>query len=62
MMSAHNPTKTSHPQLAGNEAGPNNGTDPTIIRAILTVTERCGSWWVQCGMCDPAWQVPYFAA
>ena len=37
-------------------------TDPTIVKAILTVHERENYWYVQCRTCDCGWQVPYFAA
>ena len=37
-------------------------TDPTILRAILKVSEREGYWWVECNVCDCGWQVLYYAA
>ena len=36
-------------------------TDPTIIKAILTVRERENYWYVQCSTCDGGWQVPFYA-
>jgi hypothetical protein len=39
-------------------------TDPAVLRAILKVREGAGGGysWVQCGICDCGWQVPYYAA
>lgn len=37
-------------------------TDPTIVKAILLVTDREGYWWVECSACEYGWQVPYYAA
>jgi hypothetical protein len=37
-------------------------TDPSILGAILRVRDREGYWWVWCGTCDTAWQVPHYAA
>jgi hypothetical protein len=37
-------------------------TDPTIVKAILTVLERETYWWVQCGACNCGWQTPFYAA
>jgi hypothetical protein len=36
-------------------------TEPSVVRALLKVTEREGYWWVECGSCDFGWQVPFFA-
>jgi hypothetical protein len=39
-------------------------TDPTLLAAILKVTDGAGDdyWWVQCSACDPAWPVSHYAA
>jgi hypothetical protein len=37
-------------------------TDPTIVKAILSVQDRENYWYVQCSTCDCGWQVPYYAA
>lgn len=39
-------------------------TDPAFVRAILRVRDGAGGdyWWVECGVCEIGWQVPYFAA
>jgi hypothetical protein len=37
-------------------------TDPKILRAILTVTERESYWFVQCRTCEYGWQVPCYVA
>jgi len=39
-------------------------TDPALLRAILKVRDGAGGdyWWVECGTCDCAWQVPHYAA
>ena len=39
-------------------------TDAAMLRVILKVRDGAGGdyWWVQCGACDTAWQVPYYAA
>jgi hypothetical protein len=37
-------------------------SDPTIIRAILRVTESDDYWRVDCNICDCVWQVPNYAA
>jgi hypothetical protein len=39
-------------------------TDPALLRAILKVKDGSGGdyWWVECGTCDTAWQVPHYAA
>ena len=37
-------------------------TDPTIIKAILTVHEREDYRAVTCASCAGGWQVPYYAA
>jgi hypothetical protein len=38
-------------------------TDPAVLRVILKVRDGAGGdyWWVECGSCDTAWQVPYYA-
>lgn len=38
--------------------------DPAVVRVLLKVRNGAGGdyWWVQCGACDTAWQVPYYAA
>jgi hypothetical protein len=35
-------------------------SDPALLRAILKVQDGAGGdyWWVKCGTCDTAWQVP----
>jgi hypothetical protein len=37
-------------------------TDPVIVKAILTVHDRDGYWYVQCSTCECGWQVPFYAA
>jgi hypothetical protein len=39
-------------------------SDPALLRAILKVRDGVGGdyWWVECGTCDTAWQVPHYAA
>jgi hypothetical protein len=39
-------------------------TDPALLRAILKVRDGMdgGYFWVECGVCDHAWQVPHYAA
>jgi hypothetical protein len=39
-------------------------TDPAVLRIILKVRDGAGGdyWWVECGTCDCAWQVPHYAA
>jgi hypothetical protein len=38
-------------------------TDPAVLRIILKVKDGAGGgyWWVECGTCVCAWQVPYYA-
>ena len=36
-------------------------TDPAVLQHALKAIEKDGYWWVQCGACDTAWQVPYYA-
>jgi hypothetical protein len=38
-------------------------TDPAVLRFVLKVKEGAdgGYWWVECGTCECAWQVPYYA-
>jgi hypothetical protein len=38
-------------------------TDAAVLRVILKVKDGAGGdyWWVECGTCDCAWQVPYYA-
>jgi hypothetical protein len=36
-------------------------TDPAVLRVVLKAIEKDGYWWVECGACDTAWQVPYYA-
>jgi hypothetical protein len=38
-------------------------TDPAVLRVILKVKDGAGGdyHWVECGACDTAWQVPYYA-
>jgi hypothetical protein len=38
-------------------------TDAAVLRVILKVKDGSGGdcWWVECGACDTAWQVPYYA-
>ena len=37
-------------------------TDPGVLKILLKVKDGAGGnyWWVECGACDTAWQVPYF--
>jgi hypothetical protein len=37
-------------------------TDPGIVRALLTVTQREDYWAVHCGTCAAIWQTPFYAA
>lgn len=37
-------------------------TDPSIVKALLSVRERENYWYVQCGTCETGWQVPFYAA
>jgi hypothetical protein len=37
-------------------------TEPSIVKALLTVLEREDYWYVQCGSCETGWQVPHYAA
>jgi len=39
-------------------------TDPAVLRYILKVRDSMapGYWWVECGACECAWQVPHYAA
>jgi hypothetical protein len=36
---------------------------PAVPRVILKVRDDMAGdyWWVTCGACDTAWQVPYYA-
>jgi hypothetical protein len=38
-------------------------TDPAVLKVLLKVREGAGGgyWWVECGSCEIAWQVPYYA-
>jgi hypothetical protein len=38
-------------------------SNPALLRVILKVRDGAGGryWWVECGACDTAWQVPYYA-
>jgi len=38
--------------------------DAAVLRVILKVKDGAGGdyWWVDCGTCDTAWQVPHYAA
>jgi hypothetical protein len=38
-------------------------TDPAMLWVILKVKDGAGGdyWWVECGACDTAWQVPHYA-
>jgi hypothetical protein len=38
-------------------------SDPAVLRVLLKVKDGAGGdyWWVECGACDTAWQVPYYA-
>jgi hypothetical protein len=38
-------------------------TDAAMLRVILKVKDGAGGdyWWVECGACDTAWQVPHYA-
>jgi hypothetical protein len=38
-------------------------TDPAVLRVLLKVKDGMGGdyWWVECGACGTAWQVPYYA-
>lgn len=37
-------------------------TDPAVVRVLLKVRDGMGGdyWWVECGDCGTAWQVPYY--
>jgi hypothetical protein len=37
-------------------------TDPAVLKFVLKVKEGLGDgyWWVECGSCDTAWQVPHY--
>ena len=37
--------------------------DPAALKFVLKVKEGAGGgyWWVECGACDTAWQVPFYA-
>jgi hypothetical protein len=36
--------------------------DPAVLKFVLKVKDGAGGsyWWVECGGCDTAWQVPYY--
>jgi hypothetical protein len=38
-------------------------TDAPVLRVIFKVKDGMGGdyWWVECGACDTAWQVPHYA-
>jgi hypothetical protein len=36
-------------------------TNPTMIKALLKVTDKDSYAWVECGDCGSGWQVPYYA-
>jgi hypothetical protein len=38
--------------------------DPAVLRMLLRVKDGMGDgyWWVECGSCESAWQVPHYAA
>jgi hypothetical protein len=38
-------------------------TDRAVLKYVLKVKDGAGGsyWWVECGGCDTAWQVPYYA-
>jgi hypothetical protein len=41
-----------------------NETDPAVLRVLLKAQDGRGGgdyWWVTCGACDTAWQVPFYA-
>jgi hypothetical protein len=37
--------------------------DPAVLKVLLKVRNGMGGdyWWVECGGCETAWQVPYYA-
>jgi hypothetical protein len=37
--------------------------EPAVLRHLLRVKDGAGGgyWWTECGTCDTAWQVPYYA-
>jgi hypothetical protein len=37
-------------------------TEPSIVKAILTVLQRENYWYVQCGTCMCGWQTAFYAA
>lgn len=36
-------------------------TEPSIVKAILTVRDRENYWYVQSGTCETGWQVAFYA-
>ena len=38
-------------------------TNAAVLRVVPKVKDGAGGnyWWVECGTCDTAWQVPYYA-
>jgi hypothetical protein len=38
--------------------------DRNVLRVVLKVRDGADGdyWWVECGACDTAWQVPHYAA
>jgi hypothetical protein len=40
-----------------------SATDAAVLKIVLKVKDGAGGgyWWVECGACDTAWQVPYYA-
>jgi hypothetical protein len=38
-------------------------TDAAVLKIVLKVKDGAGGgcWWVECGACDTAWQVPHHA-
>jgi hypothetical protein len=40
-----------------------SATDAAVVRVLLKIRDGAGGdyWWVECGACDTAWQVPYYA-
>jgi hypothetical protein len=39
-------------------------SDPALLRVLLKVRDGSGGdyWWVECGTCSTAWQVPHYGS
>ena len=50
----------SREQFGAGECEFGSATDAAVLRVILKVKDGAGGdyWWVECGACDTAWQVP----